>query len=136
MPGIGQQVKPAAQGNEPSAHLADRRAIVLAKVGNRLVIRHQAAGQPHHFHIAPGLPFKAPARLNPVEVAVNIELQQYRRMIARPAGRLGRNPAKAQAAEIKLLNKDIDHPHRIVFANPIIQPLRKQSALAASLHPQ
>ena len=52
-------------------------------------------------------------------------------MIARPAGRLGRNPAKAQAAEIKLLNKDIDHPHRIVFANPIIQPLRKQSALAA-----
>ena len=30
----------------------------LAEVGDRLVIRRQPADQPHHFHIAPGLPLE------------------------------------------------------------------------------
>ena len=35
------------------------------------------------------------------------------------------------AAEIKLIRKNIDHAHRIVFTDPVNQPLRKQSVLAA-----
>src|SRR3979490_1630358 len=37
----------------------------------------------------PGLTLKPAARLTPVEIAVDVELQQYRRMIRRSAGRLG-----------------------------------------------
>ena len=47
------------------------------------------------------------------------------RMIARPAGILRDNPAKAQAAKVKLIDKHIDHPHGIIFADVIIQMVRK-----------
>jgi hypothetical protein len=107
------------------------RATNWAEVGDRLVIRRQPAGQPHHLHIAPGFALKPAARLNPVEIAVDIELQQHARMIARPAGRLWLDPAKTKATEIKLIDKDIDHPHRIVFTDPVFQPFGKQSALRA-----
>jgi len=52
-------------------------------------------------------------------------------MIARPAGRQWRDPAKAEAAKIKLIHENIDHPNRIVFTDPVIQPFGKQCALAA-----
>ncbi len=117
-------VGPAAQGDEPGADIADRETIVLAKVGDRLVVRHQAAFQPHRFHVAPGLPLKAAARLNPVEVAEVVGLQQNRRVIARPAGRLRRNPPKPQAAKIKRIHKNIDHSNRILFTDAVFQPLR------------
>jgi hypothetical protein len=42
--------------------------------------------EPHHLNVARGLPFKPAARLNPVEIAVDVQLQQHRGMIRRPAG--------------------------------------------------
>ncbi len=79
----------------------------LAEVGDCLVVRRQAAGQPHHLHVALGLPLKPPARPNPVEVAVDIELQQNRGMIGRLAGRPRLDPVETEAAKIKLFDKDI-----------------------------
>jgi hypothetical protein len=52
-------------------------------------------------------------------------------MIARPAGFPRLDPVKAKTQKIKLINKDIDHPNRIVFADPVFQPLGKQCALTA-----
>ena len=52
-------------------------------------------------------------------------------MIARPASCLRDNPLKAQAAKLKCIDKDIDHTHRIIFADVIIQMFRKLCALAA-----
>ena len=95
--GLRQQAHRAAQRNKARAHLADGTAIVLAEVGNRLVIGHQPARKPHHLDVVPSLTLKPPARLNPVEIAVNIELQQHRRMIRRPAGCLGSRPRQTQA---------------------------------------
>ena len=51
------------------------------EAGDRLVIRSQPARQPHYFNIASGLALKPPARLDAIEVAVNVKLQQSRRMI-------------------------------------------------------
>ncbi len=85
------------------------------------VVRRQAAGQPHDLHVAPRFALQPPARL--VEVAVDIEFQQNRGMITRPAGFPRFDPAKAQTAQIKLIDKDIDHPNRIVLADPVLQPL-------------
>src|SRR6266550_5269602 len=39
--------------------------------------------------------------------------------------------AKAEFGQIKLIDKHIDRPDRIVLAQIVIQPLRKQSALTA-----
>src|SRR3984893_11984319 len=83
-----------ANGDELRAHLAYRRPVILAEIGNRLVIRNQPAGEPHHLNVAARLTLKPAARLNPIEITVNVELQQHRRMVRRPAGGLGINPAK------------------------------------------
>src|SRR5262245_4130941 len=52
-------------------------------------------------------------------------------MIARPASCLGSNPVKSQFRQIKLINKDIDHPNRIVLIDPVFQAFGKQCALLA-----
>ena len=51
-------------------------AIILAEVGDRLVIRNQPSRQPHHLDIAASLTLKPPARLDPIEIAVDVELEQ------------------------------------------------------------
>src|SRR6476619_2238366 len=58
-----------------------RFAIVLPKVGYRLEVRHQASGQPNQSDVALALPLQTPARLHPIEVPVDVNLQQSRRMI-------------------------------------------------------
>jgi hypothetical protein len=67
----------SANGDELCAYLAYRRPIILAETGNRLVIRNQPTGEPHHLNIAPALALKPAARLNPIEITidgVNLEL--------------------------------------------------------------
>ena len=54
---FGEQVETPTQHNKPGAYLAKGPSIVLAEVGNRLVIGHEPAGRPHHLDIAPGFTF-------------------------------------------------------------------------------
>ena len=52
-------------------------------------------------------------------------------MIRRPAGCLGSDAVKSQPAQIEFLDKNVNDPDRIVFADPVFQAFRKQRALAA-----
>src|SRR5258708_30827729 len=81
---IRKQTHLPAELDEARAHLADAMAIVLPEIGDRLVIGYKAAKQPHHLKVTAGLALKPTARLHPVEVAVDIELQENQRMISRP----------------------------------------------------
>ena len=81
----GEQAHLAAQLDEARAHLAQRRAVVLAEVGDRLVVGHEAPQQPQQLQIAPGLALEPPARLHAVEIAVDVELQENRRVEGGPA---------------------------------------------------
>ena len=83
---------------KPRTYLAYRRPVILAEIGNRLVIGNQPAGEPHHLNVAARLTLKPAARLNPIEIAVDVELQQHRRMVRRPAGCLGIDPAELSSA--------------------------------------
>ena len=40
--GVGQQAKLSAKADNPRAHFADHRPVILAEIGNRLVIGSQA----------------------------------------------------------------------------------------------
>jgi hypothetical protein len=94
-----------------------------------VLIGKKPASEPHHFHITTRLALKPAARLNPIEVAVDVELQQYRRMIRRPTGRLRVDPAKPKIAQIEFVNKDVDHTNGIIRDYPIFQAVQKQRAL-------
>src|SRR5262249_19755509 len=131
----------SAQRHKLRAYLADRRPVILAEIGNRLVIRNQATGEPHDLNVAASLTLKSPARLNAVEVTVDVELEQHRRMVRRSAGDFRINPVEPQGGQIELIHKYVDHTDRIVFANPIFKTFREQCALVAvrpfnkALHP-
>src|SRR5665647_1351296 len=72
---LAEQFKEAAQHHELTAYLPDGLAIVLAEIGYRLEVRHQAAGQPDQLDVALAFPLQAPTRLHPIEVSVDVNLQ-------------------------------------------------------------
>jgi hypothetical protein len=57
-----------AEFDEARTHLAQRQAIVFAKVRDGLVIWSEPTQQPHHLDIASGFSFEPPARLYPQRV--------------------------------------------------------------------
>src|SRR6266436_6639380 len=117
---LAEQFKAPAQHHKLTADLADGLAVVLAEIGYRLEVRHQAAGQPYQLDVALALPLQAPARLHPIEVSVDVDLQQCRRMVGRPSCRLWLDAAKAEFGQIELIDKDIDRPDRIVLAQIVV----------------
>ena len=54
-------------------------------------------------------------------------------MIGGTSGRFWNHTVKAQRPEIQLIDKHVDHPHRVVLSNVVIQILGKQNALPAVL---
>ena len=61
--GLRQQAHRAAQCDKLSTNFADDSAIVLAEVGNRLVIGYKPTQQPHHLNVAPSLVLKPSIRV-------------------------------------------------------------------------
>src|SRR3954465_750997 len=114
-----------------AANPANGLAVILAEVGYGLEVRHQASGQPNQFDVALALPLQTPARLHSIKVSVDVNLQQGRRVIGWPSCRLRLTPPEAQPRQIKLIDKDIDRPNRIVLAQIVVQSLGKQRALTA-----
>src|SRR3984893_8742495 len=76
-----------------------------------------------------GLALQPAARRDLVDIAVNVDLQQRARMIGWTSGRFWNHTVKAQRPEIQLIDKHVDHPHRVVLSNVVIQILGKQNAL-------
>src|ERR1700730_6474745 len=76
-----------------------------------------------------GLTLQPAARRDLVDVAVNVDLQQRARMIGWTSGRFWNHTVKAQRPEFQLIDKLVDHPHRVVLSNEVIQILGKQNAL-------
>ncbi|VIO78438.1 hypothetical protein CI41S_62790 [Bradyrhizobium ivorense] len=64
----------SAELDEARTDLAQRQAVVLAEIRDRLVIRREPTQQPHHLDIAAGLSFEPSARLHPVQIAIDVKL--------------------------------------------------------------
>src|SRR5262249_7626094 len=73
--GFPQQAHGATKRDKAGTELPDRAAVVLAEVSNRLVIGSKTASKPHHLDVPPSLVLKPAARLNPIEIAVDVELE-------------------------------------------------------------
>lgn len=95
-----ERMEAAAERHEGPADLADRGAVVLPEVGDRLEVLREPAGQPDQLEIAPTLTLQSPRRLDLVQIAVETDPQHEPRMIDGVAGRLwlGR---QAERDEIK-----------------------------------
>src|SRR5258705_13864508 len=97
--------------------------------------------KPHHLDVAQSLTFKPTARLDTIEIAADVELQQHRWMIRRTASGLELDPAKSKLRQIEFINKNVNDANGIALANPAFQAFGKQRALCAinsinkALHP-
>ena len=91
----------------------------------------KAAQQPDHFDVAMGFALQPAARPHPVQIAVDVELQQIARRIARTARRLRRHPRKPRRREVQPVDEGVDEANRIVRADIIVHRLRQQQELAA-----
>ena len=115
-----------------------RTAVVLAKVGDGLVVGCKPPKQPHHFQIAMALALQPPARLHTIKIAIDIELEVDRGMIPRPSNVQRLDRIEAQFLQIKPIDKRIDDANRIVLADPVIEASRQQRKLprsASSINP-
>lgn len=71
--GCREQAHLAAHLDEARADLFDAGTIVLAEIGNRFVIGRKPGEQPHHFDVAASFTLKPAARMDTVEITVNVE---------------------------------------------------------------
>src|SRR5262249_61914297 len=81
--GLCQEPKLAAQLDELSTDLTDGGSVVLAEIRDDFVIGNETAQEPHHFEVTARFASKAPARRHPVDIAVDVELEQYGGVINR-----------------------------------------------------
>ena len=116
----------AAQQYKFTEHLAEGIAVVAPKVSDRLKVRLQVPQQPDHLDIAVGFGLQPATRPYPVQVAVNVKLQQIRGRITRAASHLRLNTAKRRCRKIQPIDKGIDEAHRIVRADIIVNRLRQE----------
>src|SRR5690606_7205266 len=73
--GLVEQPEITAQGDEAPTHVADARTIVTAKVCDGLQVRGQTTSEPHQFDITLALSLQPTTGLDPIQVAVDIDLQ-------------------------------------------------------------
>jgi hypothetical protein len=86
--------------------------------------------QPDQLDITLAFALKASARWNPIEIAINVYLEQRRRVIAGPSSFQRRNPTKAKLAKIKTINKSVNRANRIVLGHIVFKIGWEQTALA------
>lgn len=127
--GLREQLELPAHADEALADVADARCVVVTEVGNGLEVRGEPASEPHQLDVASRLAFQAPAGLDAVQVAVDVELEKHRRMVRRPTGGSWVRAFEAECLKIEFLDEDIDHSHRVVFTDIVIKTFRQQRNL-------
>ena len=85
--------------------------------------------QPDHLDVAVAFGLQPPARPHPVEIAVDVELQQIARRIAGPARHLRLDAREPRRREIEPIDEGVDEAHRIVGADIIVDRLRQKQQL-------
>ena len=116
-----------AEFDKARTDLAQRQA---AEVRNRLVIRREPAQQPHNLDIASGFSFQPPARLNPIQISIDIKLQEDRRMIRRPTSCRRVHPSETHFGQIERINKYVNHADRVTSVNEIIEAFGQERRLS------
>ena len=108
-----EQVQFAAEEHELTEDGLEGVPVVLPKIRNGLEVGSQATQQPHHFQIARGLRLEPPAGAHPIDVSINVELQQIGRIVARPARVLRLNAPETRCLQVTLINEHLNETHRI-----------------------
>jgi hypothetical protein len=131
-----EQVELPTEEHEGPKHRPEGGTVVTPESGNGLEVRLQPSEQPDHLDVAVRLGYQAPARAHPVEIAVDVELQQIGGVVARPSGCLRHNTREAGGREIQLAHKGLDEADRVVRADVVVHRPRQEQKLRAVMSRQ
>ena len=120
------KVEFAAKPDEVAEHPPERVPVVAPEVGDRLQVRPEPAQQPDHFKIAVRLDLQASARADTVQVAVDVQLQEIRRVVAGTPGALGPHALEARVDQVKPIDERVYETNRIVRAYIVVNSVRKE----------
>jgi hypothetical protein len=79
--------------------------------------------------VAMGFALQSAARPHPVQIDVDIELQQVARRITRTPRRLRRHPRKPRHSEVQPVDESVNEPNGVVCVDVIVHRLRQQQEL-------
>jgi hypothetical protein len=71
--------------------------------------------------------------VNPVQVTVDVDLQEQRGVVSRSSRRSSNRTVKPQFDQIKFINKQINDAHRIISIDIVVQTCRHQCDLVPTL---
>src|SRR5262249_5215633 len=97
----------------------------------RLVIGREPLQKPDNLQIASRLTLQPATRLDAIEIAVNIELQQRRGVIAGPAGRRRLDVLEGQIGQVEGVDEGIDRTNRVALIDPVVETFRQQRRLTS-----
>jgi len=108
-----------------------KNQVVGAEIGDGLEVRLQRPQQPHDLDVAVAFGFQPAARPHPVEISVDVELEQIARRVARPAGRLCLDAREARLDEIEAIDDGIDEADGVVGADVVVHRFWQKKKLVA-----
>ena len=120
---------PPAQDHELPEDFLERDAIVAPEIGDGFEVRLQGPQQPDDLNVAVTFSLKTAARPHPVEIAVNIELQEIGRSVTGTARRLRHDPRETSGRQIKPIDKGVNEADGVVGGDIIINRLGQQQKL-------
>lgn len=85
--------------------------------------------EPHHLDVALRLTLKPAAGRHPVEITVEVELQERCGIIGGSPCGGGLEAGEAQGAQIEFVDERFDYPNRIVFGDIVIRRTGQQPGL-------
>src|SRR6516164_5540113 len=124
---------PAAERNKGPAYSGNRLRMILAEIRNGLEHRPHPVDQPKHLDITPSLALEPPARTHLIQIPVDIKLQEVVWVVRRPTRRLRLNLRKPQLSKVQAVHKRVNHPHRAIRRNHLVQILRIKRRLITRL---
>src|SRR3954454_15879750 len=112
-----EQVQLLTKQRERAADLSDRHQVVLAKIGNGLEIGGELFEEPHDLEVAPSFWIQQAAGAQAIEIAIDVELEEVAGMVGRAAKRRGDSTCEAKLVQVKLVDKGVNKPNRIVVCD-------------------
>ena len=101
------------------------------EIGDRLEVWRQTPQQPDHFEITLALSLQPAARTYPIEIAVYVELQQVRRIVAGTTCRLRRGALETSGRQVQTIHEGVDETDRVIPAHVIVHCFRQKQNLRA-----
>ena len=126
---LAQQIQLRARLYKILEDRLDRLAVVLAEIRNRPEIGPQHIQQIKQLHISPAFRHEPPGGADPVQIAVDVELQHIARVIAGTARSRGHGAHKAQIFHEQTVYIRTDHPHGVVFFHQLVDAVGQKPRL-------